>query len=90
MGIITNDKFKYKCKKLRKVTEEFKFVKNFFDTCRCRNLLDVYSQKDMSIYRVDEEPKTRQLNACNLMLFHGTSFKGAKGILKKGLFFSRV
>ena len=83
---ITNINFKYNLKKLRKVTDEYKFVKDFFDTCRCKNLLDVYHLKEMSIYRLIEEPKTRLVNANNLMLFHGTSFEGATGILKEGLF----
>ena len=61
-------------------------MKDFLNTCRCKNLIDAYTLKDMSIYKVTEDRKTHQENANNLMLFHGTSFEGVKGILKEGLY----
>ena len=86
MDEINNISSKYHCIRIRKVTEEFKFVKDFLNKCRCKNLLDAYTLKDMSIYKVVEDQKTHHDNANNLMLFHGTSFEGVKGIIKDGLY----
>ena len=81
-----NEIWKYDFKVLQKTTDEFKFVKQFLETCRCKNFVEMYSLKEIDIYRVTENfPRKRvQTKRNNLMLFHGTSYEGVNGILKTG------
>ena len=85
MDFLIEDNLKFKSKKLRKVTDEFKFVEEFFKTCRCKDLHDVYNLKNMSIYRITDKLNTHQGISNNIMLFHGTIFENVLEIFKSGL-----
>ena len=73
-----NKNNKYGLTKLRKTMEEFKFVKNFFDTCCCKEFVGMYnySEEYFKIYKISEQqPKTpvqQKKQSNNLMLLHGT------------------
>ena len=84
MKIETNIFFKYGYTKLDSASEEFKFLRKYFDTTS--KVQENYEQLYyFSMYKVNErdhEKVTGRSN--NLMLFHGTNEKGATGILKEG------
>ena len=78
---------KYKREKLRHASDEYKFVKNFFDTTR--DFTKMYSSTNLRIYKIVENHPTKTTTTLdeksnNFMLFHGTDSKGVKGVLKKG------
>ena len=85
MNIKTDKSFKYNYEKLQPSTEEFKFLKETFMTTAFRLSFDINADR-LKIYKVNERNpvKTEVKPVKNLMLFHGTSQKGAIGILKEG------
>ena len=84
MKIETNISFKYEYTKLDPASEEFKFLKNTFDTTS-RVVEDYEQLYHVSIYNVNERDHEKVTGrSSNLMLFHGTNEKGATGILKEG------
>ena len=91
MDIITEKSFKYDLEKLDSTSDEFLFVKKFYDTTTNGfgfgfGFVDLSKLKNFQIYKVIENNPIKEVEAKrnNLMLFHGTSRKGATGILKEG------
>ena len=85
MNIKTNNTFKYDYTKLDPVLEEFKLVKGFFDITSTK--LRKYNKfHNFQIYKIIEKSSTNLVKekSNNLMLFHGTSYRGATGILNEG------
>ena len=85
MNFITHKKDKYGYEKLDPASENFKFLKAVFDTktTACNNYTEFYS---FEIYKIIEKIPNKTVNEKNnnLMLFHGTSEKGAISIFKDG------
>ena len=80
-------RYKFDIKRLPTESDEFKWVKMFFDDCRYPK----YSQakltvENFQIFKVIENnpDKTLNENRSNLMLFHGTKEKNVSKILKSG------
>lgn len=88
MEIVTDKSFKYNLKRLDLKTEEFKFIKEFFDLTidPAHGFKNVFQIKDFRIYKVLENSprKTEDKKSNNLMLLHGTKKENATGILKTG------
>ena len=89
MVIITDKSFKYNLEKLDSASDEFILVNVFFATTKvstddCFDYLPEVT--DLTIYKVNENNPIKSVEGKrnNLMLFHGTSRKGAAGILKEG------
>ena len=82
----TNNLLKYKHEELSSNSEEYKFVKNFFDTTKLVSEFVRQMPTDFKVYNIIENQPTKVLSEKrkNLMLFHGTSSKGIEGILKEG------
>ena len=79
--------YKYDVKRLPTESDEFKWVKMFFDDCRDT----IYSSKkftveNFQIFKVNENnpDKTLNENRNNLMLFHGTKEENVSKILENG------
>ena len=86
MNIKINALFKYGYKKLNFASKEFKFLKKIFDATS-NGLICDNNFKTIQAYKVidnNSPVKTVEEKCNNLMLFHGTSEKGATGILKEG------
>ena len=95
MNIITDKSFKYDVEKLDSTSDEVKFIKQFYDTTGdTTNVMTdhlkregyITQVKDLKIYKVIEDNPIIAVDEKNnnLMLFHGTTPKGATGILKEG------
>ena len=86
MDIITKKSFKYYHEKLDSTSEEFKFLEGFFDKSTNGDSLGRFTLNEFQIFKVKENipNKAVNVNYNNLMLFHGTSEKGATGIFKEG------
>ena len=82
MDIITDKSFKYDIEKLDSTSNEFKFVKGFYDTAD----YNLIQRINFQIHKVigNNPKKGNEAKRNNLMLFHGTNQKGAAGILKEG------
>ena len=85
MNIKTDKYFKYDYEKLDPTLEEFKFLKETFLTTSFGLPIDIIAN-GFHIYKVNERNfvKTAVKKRINLMLYHGTSKKGATCILKEG------
>ena len=85
MNIKTDKSFKYDYEKLDPASEEFTFLKKTIMTTSFL-MMGYIKAKRFHIYKVNErnlvKTAVKQIN--NLMLYHGTSQKGATGILKEG------
>ena len=86
----SNKVSKYKSDELIADSDEYKFVKRFFDRTK-HNLLVSISKlvkppSDFKMYKIVENNPTKTLaqKRRNLMLFHGTNEKGVEGILREG------
>ena len=78
---------KYKFHELSSDTEEYKFVKNFFDTTKNTfDMANTASPVDFKMFKILENNplSASEEKRNNLMLFHGTNKKGVEGILKEG------
>ena len=95
MEITTGKSFKYDLEELDSTTDEFMFLKEFFDTTYGTDLInktsvcsETYFQimDNFHIYKVNENKPIKALNEKrnNIMLFHGTNWKSVIGILKEG------
>ena len=90
MDIITDESFKYDLEKLESTSSEFIIVKEFYHATkvmtnsRCRRVND--QVKNLKIYKITENKPVEavEVKRNNLMLFHGTSRNGVRGILKEG------
>ena len=85
----TDKDCKYKCEKLGCNSEEHKIVKNFYDktTVTGTGYHNKYPQPaGFNVYKIIETNVTKTLKEkrSNLMLFHGTSERAARGILTSG------
>ena len=89
MDNITDKSFKYGLEKLDSTSNEFNLVKNFFVSTK-ESEDDSYDYlhqgTSFQIHKVNERSSKQPVEekSSNLMLFHGTTQKGAAGILKEG------
>ena len=94
MDIITDKSFKYNLEKLDSTSDEFIFVKNFYDVTEDSMNAMKNTRKssgyipkinDFQIYEVVKNNQVKvDEKQNNLMLFHGTTQEGAAKILKEG------
>ena len=88
MDIKTTRRYKYDAKKLPTESDEFKWVKMFFDDCKDSERLHTrnFTVKNFQIFKVVENnpDKTINENRNNLMLFHGTKEENVSKILESG------
>ena len=96
MNIQTNKTSIYKKEELISDSDEYNFVKNFFDStvnsCNENRFPNRYQTKtptDFKVFKVIKNNQMTELTALdekrnNLMLFHGTIEKGVDSILKEG------
>ena len=84
MENINKDLWKYNLQLLKETSDEFKLVKDFFNTTSTGHHFN--SLELSQVYKVIEKntKDTDNVKSSNLMLFHGTSEKGVAGILKTG------
>ena len=77
---------KYKFHELSSDTEEYKFVKNFFDTTKSPLATERGAPVNYKMFKIlENNPITKSSEKrSNFMLFHGTNQKGVEGILKEG------
>ena len=85
MNIQTNNFFKYKKEELSSDSDEYNFVKNFFVTT-ANVSYEVRPPTNFKVFRIIKNSPMTALDekSNNLMLFHGTTEKGADSILKEG------
>ena len=85
MYIKTDESSKYDYEKLDPASEEFNFLKETFMSTYF-GLLICLKFNNFHIYKVNERNpvNTAVKPVNNLMLFHGTSYKGVTGILREG------
>ena len=92
MDIQASKTSKYKLEELGSDTEEYKFVKNFFDTTKSPYRAKRRSTADFKMFKIlENNPITKSSEKrSNFMLFHGTNQKGVEGILKEGFKNSKI
>ena len=91
MFIQTNKTSIYKKEELSSDSDEYNFVKNFFDSTvnSCNeNRYQTKTPTDFKVFKVIKNNQMTELTALdekrnNLMLFHGTIEKGVDSILKE-------
>ena len=84
MENINKDSWKYNLQLLKETSDEFKLVKEFFNTTSTGHHFNTLELSQ--VYKVIEQntKDTDNVKSSNLMLFHGTSEKGVAGILETG------
>ena len=84
----TEKAYKYKWEKLDCDSVEHKIVKDFYDTTTFTSIRSLPDLPPVyyNVYKIVESNPTKNFKEKqnNLMLFHGTSSKGVKGILTEG------
>ena len=90
--ITNNETCKYKHEELGCESDEYKFIKNFYETNHDFSPLNslqntkLVAPNNLKVYKISENsPTTIIEEKCNnLMLFHGTNERNVNGILNKG------
>ena len=88
MDVLSGNNPKFNLQRLDCTSDEYKFIKEFYDTTSGGSTYGVSYGSDAKflIYKVNENNPTSAVyvKCNNLMLFHGTKVEGADGILKNG------